>query len=603
MAVETSNTITSVLPYHEPGIITILIQASFLLILNVVNHAFDLLIFCGLIGQIFVGLAWGTPGGKLLDESMEAIIVQLGYLGLILLVYEGGLETSFKSLRANAKLSVMVALTGVCAPMGLSFVLMSLINATPLQAFAAGAALCSTSLGTTFTILGTSGLSKTRVGVVLTSAAMLDDVIGLIMVQVVSNLGTATSSSFSPVTVVRPIAVSIGFVILVPLVCIFLVKPITFWLNAHRKSHASGLFDRAARGTYTPFLIHTALLLALITAASYAGTSNLFAAYLAGASISWWDSELPHDYLDKVVTINAASSGDGAMHADGSSGTPAQSSTPVENNDIVEHTVSESRSDEHSDNETSGPAVYHKFYAAAVQRILKPFFFASIGFAIPITEMFSGEIFWRGVVFTILMLFAKLITGMWLVRLDISSPQADLSRYSNAIRKLLPKSWQHPASKRAAKSKEDQAGAQENITTATTKSTSVPMETSPGSTSQIQQTPNMLSVSQTRGQDQKRGIKPLSLYPAGILGTAMTARGEIGFLIASLAETTGVFSKGAEPSSGSSEIYLVVTWAIVLCTIIGPLSVGTLVKRVRRLQAEREHNPSKPDPLGVWGVN
>jgi hypothetical protein len=77
------------LPYHEPDIITILTQSAFLLVLNIVNHILDNLIFCGLVGQIFVGIAWGTPGGKLLSEEAERVIVQLGYIGLILLVYEG----------------------------------------------------------------------------------------------------------------------------------------------------------------------------------------------------------------------------------------------------------------------------------------------------------------------------------------------------------------------------------------------------------------------------------------------------------------------------------------------------------------------------------
>lgn len=109
--------------------------------------------------------------------------------------------------------------------------------------------------------------------------------------------------------------------------------------------------------------------------------------------------------------------------------------------------------------------------------------------------------------------------------------------------------------------------------------------------------------------------KPQSLYPAAMLGSAMVARGEIGFLISSLAESTGVFtskdsSSGQSSSSsatttysGSSEIFLVVTWAILLCTVIGPLSVGVMVKRVRRLQvAEREGGSGRVDPLGVWGV-
>ena len=77
------------LPYHEPGIVTILIQTSFLLILNVANFVLDNSVYCGLLGQIFVGVAWGTPGAKWLSAEVEQVIVQLGYLGLLLLVYEG----------------------------------------------------------------------------------------------------------------------------------------------------------------------------------------------------------------------------------------------------------------------------------------------------------------------------------------------------------------------------------------------------------------------------------------------------------------------------------------------------------------------------------
>jgi hypothetical protein len=73
----------------------------------------------------------------------------------------GGVSTSFQSLKANLLLSSGIALTGIVVPIGLSYTLQGLLDATPVQAFAAGAALCSTSLGTTFTVLGSSGLSTT----------------------------------------------------------------------------------------------------------------------------------------------------------------------------------------------------------------------------------------------------------------------------------------------------------------------------------------------------------------------------------------------------------------------------------------------------------
>jgi hypothetical protein len=89
--------------------------------------------------------------------------------------------------------------------------------------------------------------------------------------------------------------------------------------------------------------------------------------------------------------------------------------------------------------------------------------------------------------------------------------------------------------------------------------------------------------------------KPRSIYPAFILGSAMVARGEIGFLISAIAESNGIF--GSEPNG---PIFLVVTWAIMLCTIIGPLTVGTLVRRVKRLEAHSSGNSA--GVLGEWGL-
>jgi len=78
------------LPYEEPGIVTILVLSSFLLLLNAANYLLDKLVYCGLIGQILVGVAWGQPGAGWLSEEVQDAVMQLGYLGLILLVYEGG---------------------------------------------------------------------------------------------------------------------------------------------------------------------------------------------------------------------------------------------------------------------------------------------------------------------------------------------------------------------------------------------------------------------------------------------------------------------------------------------------------------------------------
>ena len=210
------------LPYHEPGIVRILILSSFILLLNVVNYVLDKYLYCGLVGQILLGIAWGTPGGKWIDESTEKVFLDLGYLGLILIVYEGGLLSSMEILMKNIHLSLIIALTGITAPIAISFSILGYSNATPVAAFAAGAALCSTSLGTAFTIMSTSKLVLSKVGVLLTSAAMIDDIAGLVMLQVISNLG---DGSFTAVSVIRPVFVSIGLIVITALVCWLIVRP------------------------------------------------------------------------------------------------------------------------------------------------------------------------------------------------------------------------------------------------------------------------------------------------------------------------------------------------------------------------------------------
>lgn len=271
--------------------------------------------------------------------------------------------------------------------------------ATPLQSFAAGAALCSTSLGTTFTVLDTSGLTTTRLGVILTSAAMMDDVVGLIMVQVISNLGSS-ESSFSAITVVRPVIVSIALVIILVLSCRFIVKPATIVLNNWCESAAP---DSAMRRVFqyksTALVVHSAILFGLVTGASYAGTSNLYAAYLAGASISWRDTEIPRSSTKVEVTPTPTPSGESS---EPSEKFQTHEQPPRNVDSIAELQTIESPQTNQTNKETSrskatkheqprnvenpsprnpphwtGSTIYKDYYLAPVQRILKPLFFVS----------------------------------------------------------------------------------------------------------------------------------------------------------------------------------------------------------------------------------
>ncbi|KAG6277371.1 hypothetical protein E4U48_001090 [Claviceps purpurea] len=536
------------LAYHEPGIFTIMIQSSLLILLNVINFVLDKFLYCGLIGQILLGVAWGTPGLRWLESSVETTIVQLGYLGLLLLVYEGGLSTCLKSLRANVWMSMAVAVTGISIPIGLSFVLMRLTNATPLQCFAAGASLSSTSLGTTFTVLGTSGLTRSRLGVILTTAAMMDDVVGLVLVQVISNLGKEGASITASI-VIRPLLVSVGFIVLTPLLCLFLVRPLMRRISQVRKRLGPGACSRFLASEHLALLVHTLILLGYVIGASFAGTSNLFAAYIAGASVSWWDSTGSDKGESSAANASADRNIVRSSVDEGNKGSQTPSAKATGSQTIKEYSA------------TSGLQVYEIYFSTPVDRILKPFFFASIGFSIPITKMFSGDIVWKGFVYAMLMILAKLACGIWLVRISMSLPAS----WSTAIKsarqilrfKAMPRLGFGREKSSITNKKRRAASAKKSVTNPTPQTsvsrtyaadnssrTSSPVKTQAEDAGENNNGNGTATSSGQGGRDvtTQATPKPRSLYPASIIGCAMVARGEIGFLISSIAESNNIFS-------------------------------------------------------------
>ncbi|KAK7743989.1 hypothetical protein SLS62_010404 [Diatrype stigma] len=680
------------LPYQEPSITEILTLSSFLLALNVVNAVLDRTLYCGLVGQVLLGVAWGTPGGKWLSSSgsdpspsssgldLERAVVQLGYLGLVLLVFEGGLSTSVRSMRANLLLSVCVALTGIAAPIALSFaalppMLGGATSTSPAQSFAAGAALCSTSLGTTFAVLGASGLVPTRLGCVLTTAAMMDDVVGLVMVQVVASLGSSSAAFSAADTVLRPVLVSATFAVVPFLACRYVVRPSVAWLarlrvenetvatmlSSLRQGSSSMNGTRRIQGA---FVVHTGLLLALVAGASFAGASVLLAAYVAGVVIAWWDAEEESAVVQRIPANDPAVSDSrhagnvpavGEVVEPGADG-EATATTSTAETHIATTTNTTNNSTTHRDRDrqqelragshcalepastvaprqargdeearTTGLVVYEHYYSQAVKHILKPFFFASIGFSIPVSQMFERSILWRGIVYAVLMMIGKLFCGIWLVRFPLSPLVGAAAGKKGVVSSFISSQYHALLSvvrRGGGAAGTQQQQQQENRPENNNKINGRRQQDTEGDAPVPLGSRNQASQTQPPPPPpQSPPAKPLSLYPAGIISFAMVARGEIGFLISAVAESNGVFQNtsekgegrsGAGSGSGSgpaSELFLIVTWAIVLCTIIGPVCVGLLVRRVKRLEntssASSGAGGSFPrrDVLGVWGVS
>lgn len=296
------------LPYHEPILKTILSLSSLIITLNTSRYLLDQWLYCGLLGEIIIGFVWGLW----LDQAgAQQTIQSFGYLGLILLVFEGGLGISTSQLRSTVGISAAIATIGLTLPISLSF-LLTLFPFTvavegdvveypqPLAAFSAGASLCSTSLGTTLAILSAAGLQQTKVGTVLMSAAMMDDVVGLMMVKIIVSLGS--SDSLAPWPIARPVVASVVLLFVTIVVTLWVLIPcwtvvrLWFYHRGNNTGSEQALLDRLKDAVcgfpHLGFVFATLILYAFITIAAFVDTSTLFAAFLAGCVIktTWVDN-------------------------------------------------------------------------------------------------------------------------------------------------------------------------------------------------------------------------------------------------------------------------------------------------------------------------
>jgi Kef-type K+ transport system membrane component KefB len=173
------------------------------------------------LGELIFGMLLGnlTLFGY---SGLEAIkshpgIAFAGEVGVILLLFEVGLESNLHELLDVGKSAALVATLGVVAPMLLGYGVSSLFleeSAWYVHLFV-GATLTATSVGITARVLKDIGKMDTREARIILGAAVLDDVLGLIILAVVTAL-TASIASYgaaeiSAIPILTIILKSVGF--------------------------------------------------------------------------------------------------------------------------------------------------------------------------------------------------------------------------------------------------------------------------------------------------------------------------------------------------------------------------------------------------------
>ena len=149
-----------------------------------------------------VGSLSGVPPAQVQDLYNENFsgLQQVSLLGLYALLFLTGLESEIDELVAVGLQATSVAVTGVVLPFALGTLgLYDLFHLPLFLAIFAGAAMTATSIGITASVFGELGYLKTREGQIVIGAAVLDDILGIVILAVVVALAGGEGLSAGPI--------------------------------------------------------------------------------------------------------------------------------------------------------------------------------------------------------------------------------------------------------------------------------------------------------------------------------------------------------------------------------------------------------------------
>ena len=167
----------------------------------------------GVFTNALGGLAHVPPEeiGLIYNESFGSLR-SVSNLGLYSLLFLTGLESELDELMAVGAQAFSVAVVGVVLPFALgTFGLMALFHVDPIQAIFAGASMTATSIGITASVFGELGYLRTREGQIVIGAAVLDDILGIVILAVVVSLAAGGSLEIGPI--VQLVVAAVLFVV------------------------------------------------------------------------------------------------------------------------------------------------------------------------------------------------------------------------------------------------------------------------------------------------------------------------------------------------------------------------------------------------------
>ena len=235
---------------------------------KVLAEIFERLRQPAVVGELLAGVALGPSLLALVHPS--ELTEGLAEIGAIFLLFTVGLETKPRDLMQVGGVATLVATLGVIVPLILGVAYMRAIDHSMVEAIFVGAAMVATSVGITARVLADVGVLSSRLARVILGAAVLDDILGMIVLAVASSLSTGRINYLQLAIVT---AEAVGF-------SVFMIM---FGARVVRRMQPR---VEKLRARNSAFILSIIFCLGLSLASVYIGMAAIIGAFLAGLALA-----------------------------------------------------------------------------------------------------------------------------------------------------------------------------------------------------------------------------------------------------------------------------------------------------------------------------
>lgn len=251
---------------HGAGILLVLF--AMLISAKIMAEIFERLGQPAVVGEILAGIIIGPSLLNLVSPSeMTGVLAEIG---VIFLLFNVGLEVKPAAIFRVGKMATVVAVLGVIMPFVGGWLVMRLWGGTDIESLFIGTAMVATSVGITARVLSAMGLLDAPTSRIILGAAVIDDILGLLVLGVVSSLA-AGAVDYLQVGITA--ALAIGFTIFIALA------------GAPALTRLGPRIERLRVGD-SFFIFGLVLCLGLSVAATYIGVAAIIGAFLAGMALA-----------------------------------------------------------------------------------------------------------------------------------------------------------------------------------------------------------------------------------------------------------------------------------------------------------------------------